>query len=81
MAAKRKPTEATSGAVEELSTASPGLHPHKALRTLQARAALIGVELLLLDDGTLFASKWGWSRSFPTLNEVAVWLDLLGAPR
>jgi hypothetical protein len=53
----------------------------KLVATLRARAALVGIEVVQLDDGTLLASKWGWSRLFPTLTEAAVWLDILGVPR
>jgi hypothetical protein len=53
----------------------------KQLTTLQARAALIGVELLLLDDGTLLAMKWGWCKPLADAAAASEWLDLIGAPR
>jgi hypothetical protein len=53
----------------------------KHIATLKARAALIGVELVLLADGSLVAMKWGWSKSLQNLAEAADWLDMAGAPR
>lgn len=72
---------AISGAVEAPSTPAHGQHPNKPLRTLQARAALVGIELVRLGDGSLLAMKWGWCKSLADEAAAARWLDVVGAPR
>lgn len=45
-----------------------------------ARAALAGVELVRLADGSWIASRWGMVKPL-TDAEVGPWLDRIGAPR
>ncbi|MFT3820462.1 MAG: hypothetical protein QM750_23095 [Rubrivivax sp.] len=52
----------------------------KADATLIARAALAGVELVRLADGTWLASKWGMFRPLATDAEAEAWLQRVGAP-
>jgi len=51
----------------------------KAEATLTARAALAGVELVRLADGSWIASRWGMVKPL-TDAEVGPWLDRIGAP-
>lgn len=51
----------------------------KADATLIARAALAGVELVRLADGTWIASRWGMLKPL-TDAEVGPWLQRVGAP-
>lgn len=48
--------------------------------TLIARAALAGVELVKLADGTWIASRWGLVRPLATDAEAEAWLARVGAP-
>lgn len=45
----------------------------KADAKLQARAALVGVQLLRLPDGTWLARRWGWTKELVD-SEVEPWL-------
>jgi hypothetical protein len=51
----------------------------KADATLIARAALAGVELVKLADGTWIASRWGMFKPLAEA-EVQAWLARIGAP-
>lgn len=53
----------------------------KRFATVQARAALAGVELVRLADGSLLASKWGMFKSFSDADEVDSWLVRVGGPK
>ena len=53
----------------------------KRFATVQARAALAGVELVRLADGSLLASKWGMFKSFSDADEVDSWLGRVGGPK
>lgn len=53
----------------------------KRFATVQARAALAGVELVRLADGSLLASKWGMFKSFSCASEVDGWLARIGGPQ
>lgn len=46
----------------------------KALATLQAQAALLGVELVLMADNTLLAHRGGWFRPLADLDAARAWL-------
>jgi hypothetical protein len=51
----------------------------KAFQTDRARAAMNGVELYIVSDGTggseYLASRWGWTKTFADLEAVETWLD------
>lgn len=51
----------------------------KAEATRIARAALAGVELVRLADGTWIASRWGMVKPLAD-SEVDAWLQRVGAP-
>ena len=51
----------------------------KAFATLQARAALTGIQLHKLADGSFTVSRWGMYRELPTLREVGDMLRRMGA--
>lgn len=57
----------------------------KALATLQARAALAGIQMVPgLRDGqpNLLATRWGYSKDFTTIEAASAWLDrVAGAGR
>lgn len=50
----------------------------KQLRTLQARAALAGFELLALTSGGFLLCRWGKSRELPDLRAAAQALRFMG---
>lgn len=52
----------------------------KAIAGLQARAALLGFELVVLPDGTFIVKKWNLMRELATLAEVEAFLVRVGAP-
>ena len=52
-----------------------GAVDRKKVASLQARAALMGFELVVLLDGTLIAKKWNLWRELATLTEVETFLD------
>lgn len=54
--------------------------PDKAFATVQARAALLGVELVQLGDGTFLVKKWGLFRTLETAADVERFLRQVGGP-
>lgn len=50
----------------------------KPLRHLQAIAALHGIGVLELADGSFLVSRWAYSRALPDLRAVAVFLERQG---
>lgn len=52
----------------------------KADATRIARAALAGIELVRLGDGTWLAHKWGMFRPLATDEDADAWLRRVGAP-
>lgn len=52
----------------------------KAEATLIARAALAGVELVRLADGSWIVSRWGLVRPLANDADVEAWLQRVGAP-
>lgn len=56
----------------------------KRLATLKARAALAGVMVLDSKDETgrpeWVATRWALTKAFSSLDELAAWLDRIGAP-
>jgi hypothetical protein len=69
----------TAGQSHEYAETGAADQARKADATLIARAALAGVELVRLADGTWIASRWGMLKPL-TDAEVGPWLQRIGAP-
>lgn len=65
--------------VEDHAIVTPVTDERKRFATWQARAAMRGVELRRLEDGSFLASTHSWSRRLSSC-EVETWLRLIGAP-
>lgn len=63
-----------------MSTADVSLSD-KAVATLVARAALAGIQLVQLADGSFIVSRWGQFRSLANVAAVEKFLQTVGAPR
>ena len=53
----------------------------KAVATLVARAALAGIQLVQLADGSFIVSRWGQFRSLANVAAVEKFLQTVGAPK
>ena len=51
----------------------------KAFATAQARAALVGFELVAMPGGGFVSSKWGHIRALATMADVEAFLQQIGA--
>ena len=57
---------------------APDTEPGKRLANLQAKAALLGVELLAMADGTFVLGRWNLTRELPDLEAVEAALLQMG---
>jgi len=61
-------------AIQAAKAPAQGVTPTKALTTLQARAALVGVELVQLADGSFIAGRWGMVAPLVDVDAVQAFL-------
>lgn len=54
----------------------------KALETIRARCALLGIVLVVTDDDQgkplYVATRWAMTKAFSSLDQVGQWLDQIG---
>lgn len=78
--ANRNTTDRADSAQPDQPTQADEASRRKAEATLIARAALAGVELVRLADGSWVVSRWGLVRPLATDADVEAWLQRVGAP-
>lgn len=66
---------------EHSDAAASASQDDKAFATLRARAALAGVVLERMADGTFVAARWTLTRSLADADDVTRFLDMVGAPK